>query len=163
MNWDYKHSLSIQIERQRCNISCGLRRWQWFTLQGVAASFHYLKVLWISMVLEMTNSPVQEERGGWDFFQVPVNVKLAWGFAACVAQSPEFCSRQASLHWPSTVSAIPPHYLLTFRGHQLLYWHLLEWRITLCYLGQIEPVLSLLPFEGSYRQALKILWSLTVD
>lgn len=29
-------------------------------------------------------------------------------------------------------------------------------------LGQIRPS-SLFPFEGSYRQALKILWSLTVD
>lgn len=70
MNWDYKHSLSIQIERQRCNISCGLRRWKWFIFKDVAASFHYFKVLFISVVLEPTNSHVQEEQahGGCDFF-----------------------------------------------------------------------------------------------
>ena len=64
MNWDYKHSLSIQIERQRWNISCGLWRWKWFIFKDVAAYSHYFKVLLISMVLEMTNSRVQEEEAG---------------------------------------------------------------------------------------------------
>lgn len=47
-------------------------------------------------------------------------------------------------------------------SQRLLYWHLLEWRITLCSLDKDNPS-CFLPFEGSYRQALKILWSLTVD
>ena len=64
MNWDYKHSLSIQIERQRWNISCALWRWKWFIFKDVAAYFHYFKVLLISMVLEMTDSRVQEKEAG---------------------------------------------------------------------------------------------------
>lgn len=68
MNWDYKHSLSIQTEQQRWNISCGLWRWKWFIFKDVAAYFHYFKVLLISMVLEMTNSRVQEEEAGIVFF-----------------------------------------------------------------------------------------------
>lgn len=92
MNWDYKHSLSIQIERQRCNISCGLRRWKWFTFKDVAASFHYFKVLSISMGRAMTDSRVREEQdgGGWDFFHAPTKETLSRGFAACAAQTLSF-------------------------------------------------------------------------
>lgn len=52
MNWDYKHSLSIQTERQKCNVSCGLRRWKWFIFKDAAACFHYDKIVLISFVFE---------------------------------------------------------------------------------------------------------------
>lgn len=172
MNWDHKHSLSIQIERQRCNISCGPRRWKWFIFKDVAAYFHYFKVLLISMVLGMTNSHVQEEQaqGGCDFFVCQWRRSCLW------PQNPEFYSGQAALHRPSNVSAgrtvvfdvecfsrptqrvdspsSPPStslqthiYSMAALGphrppHQLLYWHLPEWRSPSAPWTKITPPLS---------------------
>lgn len=102
MNWDYKHSLSIQIEWQRCNISCGPRRWKWFIFKDVAAYFHYFKVLLISMVLEMTNSHIQEEQahGGWDFSACQWRRRDHKGLAAYVVQKPKSYLCQAAPHQP---------------------------------------------------------------
>ena len=107
MNWDYTHSLSIQTEQQRWNISCGLWRWKWFIFKDVAAYFHYFKVLLISMVLEMTNSCVQEEEAGIViFFCTPVNEKLPQGSAAyVVVQNLEFYSWRAAPCQQSLISS----------------------------------------------------------
>lgn len=197
MNWDYKHSLSIQIERQRCNISCGPRRWKWFIFKDVAAYFHYFKVLLISMVLEMTNSHVQEEQahGGWDFSACQWRRRDHKGLAAYVVQKPKSYLCQAAPHQPRITRLLEELWFLTFNvyfcfcfcffprpsrrafsasslhpslcnphtfrprsatqpprhlspTHQLLSWHLLEWRAALCSLEEYSPS-SLLPFEGS--------------
>lgn len=203
MNWDYKHSLSIQIARQRCNISCGLRRWKWFIFKNVAASFHYFKVLLISVVLAMTNSHVQEEQahGGCDIFPacqwrsyhedlLPVSFRAlsflhgrlhGTGRVTCLLEElwvltfPYFPRPTQRVYNPSSLPPIPRqatflailiYHMATLAAHppshQLLYWHLLEWRTTLGSLDKCNPSF-LLPLEGSYRQALKTLWSLTVD
>lgn len=61
MNWDYKHSLSIQTERQKCNVSCGLRRWKWFIFKNAAAYSHYDKIVLISFVFESGVRNVTEQ------------------------------------------------------------------------------------------------------
>lgn len=106
MNWDYKHSLSIQIERQRSNISCGPRRWKWFIVKDVAAFFHYFKGLLISLVFEMTNSHVQQEQlhGDWGL-RMSVKERLPWALAASGVPNPEFYSWRAPRHLQSGGSA----------------------------------------------------------